>query len=169
MQRLLSLAMLLAAGVPVFAQNFDPPPAKTPDTATLKKIEEQTAKLRDAVTEASKKVPQHEADLAIYVKAAEWIVRHQEWFTADSGKQTLAVIEQGLKRAETAKEGKTLWLDEPGRSVARGYRSMIDGSIQPYGVVYPHGYGKPSCHQPADVQTIIKERVSVSSQTETNL
>src|SRR5262245_45141093 len=134
MLRLIAAALLLIAGAPVLAQNYDPPPAKTPDAPTLKKIEEQTAKLKQAVADASKKVPKHEADLAIYVKAAEWIVRHQEWFTADSGKQTLAVIEQGLKRAEAAKEGRTPWLEVDGRSVARGYRSHIDGSVQPYGV-----------------------------------
>lgn len=140
--RFTCLSILLITGIPALAQNFDPPPSKTPDAATLKLIEERTAKLREAVAEASKKVPAHEADLAIYVKAAEWIVRHQEWFTADSGKQTLAVIEQGLKRAEAAKEGKTPWLNPKGESVARGYRSQIDGSVQPYGVVYPAGYGE---------------------------
>ena len=140
MWRLLAVAVLLLTGTTVRAQNYDPPPAKAPDAATLKKIEEQTAKLREAVAQASAKVPKHEADLAVYVKAAEWIVRHQEWFTADSGKQTLAVIEQGLKRAETAMDGKTPWLEVEGRSIARGYRSKIDGSVQPYGVVFPHGY-----------------------------
>jgi predicted esterase len=142
MIRVLAVVAFLVTGAAVSAQNFDPPPAKTPDAATLTKIEEQTAKLKAAVTEATKKVPKHEADLAIYVKAAEWIVRHQEWFTADSGKQTLAVIEQGLKRAEAAKEGKTPWLELRGQSVARGYRSIVDGSVQPYGVIYPQGYGE---------------------------
>jgi len=142
MSRFASIALLLAASVPVCAQPFDPPPAKTPDAATLKKIEDQTATLKEAVAAASRKVPKHETDLAVYVKASEWIVKHQEWFTADSGKQTLAVIEQGLKRAEAAKAGKTPWLDQPGRAVARGYRSAIDGSVQPYGVIYPRGYGE---------------------------
>jgi predicted esterase len=142
MQRILPLVVLLGVAPPVFGEDFTPPPAKAPDATTLKTIEEQTAKLREAVAEASKKVPSHEADLAIYVKAAEWIVKHNEWFTADSGRQTLAVIEQGLQRAEAAKEGKTPWLDVDGRAVARGYRSVIDGSVQPYGVIYPHGYGK---------------------------
>ena len=142
MTRVLAIVAFLVTGATVCAQNFDPPPAKTPDAATLKKIEEQTAKLKQAVAEASKKVPEHEADLAIYCKAAEWIVRHQEWFTTDSGKQTLAVIEQGLKRAESAREGKMPWLEVEGRAVARGYRSVVDRSVQPYGVIYPPGYGK---------------------------
>jgi predicted esterase len=129
--------------MPSQAQKYDPPAAKTPDAATLKQIEEQTAKLKAAVAEAAPKLPElHRADLEVYVKAAEWIVRHNEWYTADSGKQTLAVLEQGIKRAESAAGGKTPWLEPKGRSVARGYRSKVDGSVQPYGVIYPAGYGK---------------------------
>jgi hypothetical protein len=128
--------------IPAYSQNFDPPPAKSPDAATLKQIAERTEALKAAVGAVVKDLPEvHRADLEIYVKAAEWIVRHQEWYTADSGKQTLAMIEAGIKRAESAKGGKTPWLEPKGRSVARGYRSKIDDSIQPYGVVYPVGYG----------------------------
>ena len=142
MRYTLAAAALFAAGTSVFSQTFDPPPAKSPDAATLKQIAERTTKLQDAVAGAVKNVPEiHRADLEVYVKAAEWIVRHQEWYTADSGKQTLAVIDQGIERAESATGGKTPWLEPKGQSVARGYRSRIDGSVQPYGVVYPAGYG----------------------------
>jgi hypothetical protein len=138
----ISLTLLLLFGTSAMAQNYDPPPPKTPDAATLKKIAEGQAKLKDAVAAADKKVDEiHRADLEIYVKAVDWIVRHQEWYTSDSGKQTLAVIEQGIKRAESAMDGKMPWLEPKGRSVARGYRSRIDNSVQPYGVVYPLGYG----------------------------
>ena len=119
----------------MLAQKFDPPPAKTPDAATLKKIEEQTAKLKEAVSDL-------EPDLTIFVKAAEWIVRHDEWFTADSAKQTLAILEEGFKRAEAIKAGKRPWRQVEGQMVARGYRSNVDDSVQPFGVVYPHGYGR---------------------------
>jgi hypothetical protein len=143
MRYLVSTACVLCLASTVLAQKFDPPPPKTPDAATLKLIEEKTTTLRKAVDAAAPNIPRtHRPDLEIYVKAAEWIVRHQEWFTADIGKQTLAVIDQGLKRAEDAKGGKTPWLVPDGKSVARGYRSSVDGSVQPYGVVFPPGYGK---------------------------
>jgi predicted esterase len=142
MRHLLAVALVLATSIPVFSQNFDPPPAKTPDAATLKQIAERTEVLKAAVAAVVKDLPDiHRADLEIYVKAAEWITRHHEWYTADSGKQTLAMIEAGIKRAEIAKSGKTPWLEPKGKSVARGYRSKIDDSVQPYGVVYPAGYG----------------------------
>jgi predicted esterase len=142
MRHLFLSVAVLSLGTPVLAQSFDPPPAKAPDAATLQRIKDETARLKTAVAAAAARVHPHEADLEVYVKAAEWIVRHQEWYTADSGKQTLAVIEQGLKRADAAKDGKTPWLDQAGRAVARGYRSRIDGSVQPYGVIYPRGYGE---------------------------
>jgi len=141
MQRITVLSVILVVVVPGAAQDFTPPPPKTPDADTLMRIKDQTAKLKEAIAEASKKVPKHEADLAVYVKAAEWIQKHNEWFTADSGKQTLAVIDEGFKRAAAAKDGKLPWLEPVGR-VGRGYRSRIDGSVQPYGVVYPADYGK---------------------------
>lgn len=135
-------AIAICIASTAFAQKFDPPPAKTPDALTLKQIEEKTKRLREAVDAAATNIPKtHRPDLEIYVKAAEWIVRHQEWFTADIGKQTLAVIDQGLKRADDAKRGNTTWLKPAGRSVARGYRSNIDNSVQPYGVVFPAEYG----------------------------
>jgi predicted esterase len=142
MRQFIFSTVVLTMGVPVLGQSYDPPPPKTPDAATLKRIKDETAQLKAAVAAVAPRVHPHEADLEVYVKAAEWIVRHQEWYTADSGKQTLAVIDQGLKRAEAAKDGKTPWLEQPGHAVARGYRSRIDGSVQPYGVIYPHGYGE---------------------------
>jgi hypothetical protein len=131
-------ALLLTASA--FAQKKDP--VKPPDAATIQKIKDETAKLKAAVAEGVKKVPDHAADLEVYVKAAAWIVKHDEWFTNDAAKQTFAVIAEGMKRAEAAKEGKTPWLEVEGRYVARGYRSSIDRSIQPYGVILPLGYGK---------------------------
>lgn len=142
----IAIAFLLYTSTMVFAQ-FEPPPPKTPDAATLSRIAEQTKALEAEVNGALGKFPVHAADLEIYVKAVKYIQMHQEWFTADSGKQTLAVIDQGIKRAREAKSATTPtppWLDADGKSVARGYRSRVDGSVQPYGVVYPHGYSKSS-------------------------
>jgi pimeloyl-ACP methyl ester carboxylesterase len=133
--RTLLTFFLASLGTSAMAQNFDPPPAKTPDAATLKLITERTAKLKDAAAEM-------EADVQIFAKAAEWIVRHDEWFTADSAKQTLAVLDEGFRRVEGVNAGNRPWRQSEGQMVARGYESNVDGSLQPYGVIYPHGYGR---------------------------
>jgi hypothetical protein len=67
-----------------------------------------------------------------------WIVRHNEWYHKDAGKWTLQAIEAGLGRAEAVRKGPPAWLHEPGRHI-RGYRSRIDGSVQPYAVILPKG------------------------------
>jgi pimeloyl-ACP methyl ester carboxylesterase len=146
MSRLLPflIVVILGAGTtPLQAQKFDPPPPKGPDNATLAAITVHSEKLREKLAGLKGRVD----DLAmpgveIYLKAAEWIMRHGEFFTADSGKWTLNVLDQGLQRAELAAQGKTPWLDPTNRSTARGYRSRIDGSIQPYAVSYPDDYAK---------------------------
>ncbi len=96
-----SLLLLGSLTIPMFAQNFDPPPPKSPDADTLKLIAEKKVKLDEAVAATVKKLPaEHQADLLIYPKAVEWITRHREYYTADIGKQILAVIDQGMKRTE---------------------------------------------------------------------
>lgn len=124
------------------AQSFDPPKVKAPDEATIQLIRTKTTALQEVVAQAIQLKPTIAADLEIYVKAAEYIVRHQEWLTADAGKQTLAVLDQGHKRADAVKAGQTPWLNGDAKGYARGYRSKIDGSVQPYGVQFPTDYGK---------------------------
>lgn len=48
-------------------------------------------------------------------------------------------LEIGMARAKSLREGHAPWLKQTGQ-VVRGYRSRIDGSIQPYGLVIPASY-----------------------------
>lgn len=121
---------------------FDPPKVKPPDEATIKLITDRLVTLRNAVGKAVKVKPDVAPDLDIYVKAITWIVHHNEWLVNDAGKQTLAVIEQGIKRAEAVQAGQTPWLEQSGKTHVRAYRSAIDGSVQPYAVWLPADYGK---------------------------
>src|SRR5436190_1523540 len=109
MRAALALSLLLQASVALAQtppnQDFAPPSPNQPDEATLKLIAEKTAALKKAVRilkpadNADRKEISKWADVAVYLKAAEWIVRHGEWYTKDSGKQTLQVLEAGMKRA----------------------------------------------------------------------
>lgn len=82
------------------------------------------------------------ADVEIYLKAAEWIVRHNEFYVKDAPKQTLTVLDAGIARAKSAAAGKTPWREYRNKPVARGYRSVVDGSVHPYIVTIPDSYGK---------------------------
>ncbi|MBP3960907.1 hypothetical protein J8F10_37270 [Gemmata sp. G18] len=123
---------------------FDPPKPTKPDEATLKQITEKTEQLRRAVAALKeKKIPGDVlVEVEIYLKAAENIVRFEEWYHANSGKWALTTLDQGLARAKQAEGGKAVWRDAPGRWVLRAYRSHVDDSIQPYAVLLPHDYGK---------------------------
>jgi len=77
------------------------------------------------------------ADIEVYKKAADWILRfEEEFFTPDYVPNTLRAIEHGLARAADAKFS---WEFAKGR-IVRGYRSRVDGSVQPYALVIPDSY-----------------------------
>jgi hypothetical protein len=123
---------------------YDPPVAKKPDDATMQQIAARIEQLRKAVDALKQKKIADDVfvEVAIYLKAAENIVRFEEWFNAASGKWALQALDQGLERAKQAEGGKAVWRDAPGKWVVRAYRSHIDDSIQPYAVLLPHDYGK---------------------------
>lgn len=135
----LAACMALAPAQP----HFTPAKAVPPDAATLQQIATKTAELRAAVNDLGgrKQVfPDVWADVAVYLKAAEWIARHGEWLTKDAPRQTLAALDAGLARAAAAKQGKAPWRDVRDRAVVRGYQSRVDGSVQPFSVTLPEGY-----------------------------
>lgn len=142
----LPLAVLCSAALatPGTAQPmFDVPKAVKPDADVLAKIAAKTGELQKAVAALPKATPDDvRADVEVYLKAAEWIVRHGEWFTKESPAQTLAVLDAGLARAKAAADGKTPWRDVRGKPVVRGYRSVVDGSVQPLSINMPDGYGE---------------------------
>jgi dienelactone hydrolase len=84
------------------------------------------------------------ADVAIYHKAGDFILKHPEEFaTAAYVKDTLAELDEGMARAKELEAGSPSWTKSKGRLV-RAYVSRVDGSIQPYGVIVPQSYsGQP--------------------------
>jgi dienelactone hydrolase len=121
---------------------FPPPEVTPPDKATLQTIQARTEKLTAAL-ERLRKLGVRDpslADVEIYLKAVQWIAKHNEYFGKNAGKKILDVLDQGLLRSSQQGRGETPWLFTPGQSVARAYRSRIDGSLQPYAVTYPHDY-----------------------------
>jgi hypothetical protein len=79
------------------------------------------------------------ADVEIFLKAAQWIVRFDEFLVEDAVAQTLSVLKTGIARAEELAGGKSPWTAAKGM-VIRAYRSKLDGSLQPYRVLIPESY-----------------------------
>lgn len=134
-----------------------PPPGVAVPDPDRARLAEGLKKLRTSIDEAAKAQAKNPLladllpDLEIYHKAVDWALRYNEVHKLTEMKSADELIAEGLQRAEAFKGGQTPWTKQKGL-VVRGYRSKIDGSVQPYGMVIPESYiGAPSrldiwCH-----------------------
>eukprot|EP00456_Euglypha_rotunda_P086621 TRINITY_DN878_c0_g1_i21.p1 TRINITY_DN878_c0_g1~~TRINITY_DN878_c0_g1_i21.p1 ORF type:complete len:654 (-),score=132.57 TRINITY_DN878_c0_g1_i21:8206-10167(-) len=79
------------------------------------------------------------ADVEVFAKAADWIVRHNEFYKPDYAKWTTELLDTGLHRAQELAESKPTWLGRKGSTIL-GYYSEVDGSVQPFAVRIPQDY-----------------------------
>jgi hypothetical protein len=143
--RLVAVVAVLAAALGLLpAQTYAPPAPTQPDDATRKEIAARTDKLDQRIAQLERRGLRDPflADVAIYAKAAHWIVRHNEFYGDKAAAWTLDVLNDGLLRASLAAGGESPWLNRTGFNTARAYRSAVDGSLQPYAVTLPADYAK---------------------------
>lgn len=79
------------------------------------------------------------ADAAVYAKAARWGIDYSSPLTPDALQQVrhgVHLADERLKQIENRSE-EPGWLATTNRSVARGFVSSIDQSVQPVGVILP--------------------------------
>jgi hypothetical protein len=144
---LLALPLLLSAQTP-------PPPAKRLPPAGIAiapaaRLELTAAALvfRGELDAAATELPAspharlaaHLPDAEIFHKAVDWALRHDEFF---DGKQVAAahrLLATGRERVAHLRAGRAPWLEATGL-IVRGFRSQLDDSIQPYGLVVPPGW-----------------------------
>jgi dienelactone hydrolase len=113
--------------------------ASPPTVAEREQIIAKLAQLTRAVEELrAKHVDEARlADIEVYQKAATWVLRfEEEFFTPAYVSNTILALDHGLARAADAAFS---WESRKGRKV-RGYRSKVDGSVQPYGLIIPESY-----------------------------
>ncbi|MBI5687810.1 MAG: prolyl oligopeptidase family serine peptidase [Verrucomicrobia bacterium] len=81
------------------------------------------------------------ADVEVYHKAADWILRYadEEFYSRRYVADALAALDRGLARAKELAANKPSWPVQKGRLV-RAYRSRVDGSVQPYALTIPDSY-----------------------------
>lgn len=75
-------------------------------------------------------------DVEIFHKAVDWALRYDEFYNVKEVATARDFLREGKARAAALREGKAPWTTATGL-VVRGYRSKIDGSVQPFGVVVP--------------------------------
>ncbi len=85
-------------------------------------------------------------DVEIFYKAVDWALHHNEFIRESEWEVADALLDQGLERAAALAVGDAPWTHATGL-VVRGYRSRLDDSVQPYGLVVPESYRKAGGHR----------------------
>ncbi len=142
--RLFYSVALLAFTATAFAQvpKHIPPPGIVLSDADRAELTASAAALRqeiEALTPAignDAKLAARFPDVEIFHKAVDWALRYDEFFSPKEVEFARQLLTQGRERAAQLRAGRTPWLEATGL-VVRGYRSKIDGSVQPYGLVVP--------------------------------
>lgn len=102
----------------------------------LTQLESSLADLRKDKREI---VRRYLPDVELFYWSVFHNLKHQEFFKPQEVEAAKAHLELGLGRATKLKAGETPWRFQTG-AVIRGYRSKIDGSVQPYAVYVPESY-----------------------------
>lgn len=146
------VAILIAADPPAateawppkIVRKLPPPPMKEQlPPAEIDRIAQMAANLRKRTGTSS--LPSSPAsnddfnDVEIFPKALEYALRHGEFFDVKkSPGQAEAVTKAAEARMNKIAGKDESWKTAPGPLV-RGYRSRLDDSVQPYGLVIPAG------------------------------
>src|SRR5580692_7955773 len=105
----------------------------------LKALEKSIAELKSLSAGTVAGQPPLLPDVEIFYKAASYALNYDEFFSQNEVRTAKALIEEGLDRADHLKMGKAPWTTQTG-PIVRGYRSKIDGSVQPYSLIVPADY-----------------------------
>lgn len=161
MTRLTRSLTLLAIGcglclsplVPAAAQEAIPPIARTlppPGIEIPSEKREPLVAATKQLGEGLKKIAEHElyADVAVFHKALSYALENGEFYDLKELKTAQDLLIEGNRRLEILTKKETPdWINKVGPTV-RGFRSAIDDSIQPYGVVIPAGLKLPQENEP---------------------
>ncbi len=119
--------------------------AQTPSEQKLAELQSGLRQLQSDVDELAKRPELQNrdgrarlADVAIFAKAVEWMLRHNEFPQKEYASQAAKAIELGRQRADQLRSESAPWELQTGVTV-RGYFSRIDGSVQPYALTLPEG------------------------------
>lgn len=120
---------------------FEVPAVQSPPAADLAVIRQKWDRLNDRVAELKRGRDDLRtvADVEICAKAADWILRHGEFFEPAYSQWTIDTLDAGLRRAGELKAGKATWFPRTGTTVL-AYYSQVDGSVQPFAVTLPRDY-----------------------------
>ena len=131
-------ALFLLATTIVFAQSRPVPPPgvevaandRTDLEAGLKRLSASLDKLQ-----GNDLLP----DVQIFYDAVRYALTYNEFFRPEEIGRGKDLLRQGQERADQLLRGQSPWTTATGL-IVRGYRSKIDKSVQPYGLVIPASF-----------------------------
>jgi pimeloyl-ACP methyl ester carboxylesterase len=109
----------------------------------LRDLQTSIASLRNVVEakgEHASVIDEHLPDVEIFERAVEIALTENGFFDLKDGKKALDVLAEGKARAKRLAMGDSQWeirtdAKLKGSQVVRGFRSKLDGTVQPYSVV----------------------------------
>lgn len=122
-----------------------PPPGVEVPAADKEALNKGLGELKQLIEDAKKaqakspKLADLLPDVEIYHKSVDWALRYNMIYKPAEIKTAYEALTEGKARAEFLKKGEAPWTTKKGL-VVRAYRSKIDGSVQPYGLVIPETY-----------------------------
>ncbi len=118
-----------------------PPPGFQIDAASRSRLQQSTQELAAAIealrgrTDARTRL----VDVEVFQRAVDIALKYDEFFSAEDVGRAERLLKVGRDRAEALAQGEAPWLRATGPTVL-GYRSSIDGTVQPYGVFVPESW-----------------------------
>ena len=128
-------------------QQPPPPPEFQPTAAETSRLQAGYDALVLAISVVESRAPSDLVpDVTVYASAVGFLLRYPEqYYKQQYYSDALELLAEGMRRVKELESGTCSWTTKRG-IVCRGYRSAVDGSIQPYCVWVPDGYraGVPS-------------------------
>jgi pimeloyl-ACP methyl ester carboxylesterase len=127
-------------------RRIPPPGIKIPDADRAELQAGLEALFKDIVAACYSPYADLLPDVQIFYKAVHDALYYDELYDLKEVAVAKRLLKLGSERAAALKEGKAPWTSATGL-VVRGYKSKIDNSIQPYGLVVPATYKPDSPHK----------------------
>ncbi|WP_254507964.1 alpha/beta hydrolase-fold protein [Anatilimnocola floriformis] len=104
-------------------------------------VEKRLRSELDAATKAYEPLQKHELapDIEVFLKAVRYALDLHEFYTDKDFAKADTLLKEANNRIKQLADGKHPWTTATG-TVVRGYRSKIDDSAQPYGMVIPKDF-----------------------------